>query len=183
MAKEETTQAIHLDNIKIGHFDSSIRRNSFSCGRVNIDNFLKKSAPNQHKKCHSRVYYALLGDQLIGYYCLAAASRPPLEMSEEAAEFFARINNVPCLYLGMIAVQKEFQGNGIGKKLMVHAMETTARVSDLVGIYALILQAADQEVAGRYAKWGFAYFTGEESKNQPNMFIALATIKKALQSA
>jgi hypothetical protein len=69
--------------------------------------------------------------------------------------------------------------NGIGKKLMIHAMETTVQVAELVGIYALILQAVDAEIGRRYQKWGFEYFLGEQEKPQPNMFIALETIKEA----
>jgi hypothetical protein len=53
------------------------------------------------------------------------------------------------------------------------------QVAELVGIYALILQAADKPLGKRYKKWGFEYFLGEEEKPQPNMFIALETIKKA----
>jgi hypothetical protein len=69
--------------------------------------------------------------------------------------------------------------NGIGKKLMIHAMETTVQVAELVGIYALILQAVEAEIGRRYQKWGFEYFLGEQEKPQPNMLIALETIKEA----
>jgi hypothetical protein len=34
-----------------------------------------------------------------------------------------------------------------------------------------------------YKKWGFTYFLGEEDKPQPNMFIALETIKKGAAEA
>jgi hypothetical protein len=79
----------------------------------------------------------------------------------------------------MLGVQEKWHDNGVGKKLMIHAMETTVQVAELVGIYALILQAADKPLGKRYKKWGFEYFLGEEEKPQPNMFIALETIKKA----
>jgi hypothetical protein len=49
--------------------------------------------------------------------------------------------------------------------------------------YALILQAADKPLGKMYKKWGFAYFLGEEDKPQPNMFIALETIKKGAAEA
>jgi len=136
-------------------------------------------APNQHKKSHCRVYYAVLDGALVGFYSLAAASRNADLISEQAIEYFERISHAPCVYLGMLGVQEKWHANGVGKKLMIHAMETTVQVAELVGIYALILQAADEEVGKRYKKWGFEYFLGEEEKPEPNMFIALDTIKKA----
>jgi hypothetical protein len=66
---------------------------------------------------------------------------------------------------------------------MIHAMETTVQVAELVGIYALILQAGDAGLGKMYKKWGFTYFLGEEEKPQPNMFIALDTIKKGAAEA
>ena len=96
---------------------------------------------------------------------------------------FAAILSAPCVYLGMLAVHQELHGNGIGKKLMVHAMETTIEVAKLVGIYALILQAVDKNVGRRYKKWGFDYFLGDEDAEEPNMFIPLGTIRKAIKAS
>jgi GNAT superfamily N-acetyltransferase len=85
--------------------------------------------------------------------------------------------------LGPYFFTRKWQGNGIAKKLMIHAMEATVQVAELVGIYALILQAGDADLAKMYKKWGFTYFLVEEEKPQPNMFIALETIKKGAAEA
>jgi|ERR1700687_4779405 len=184
MAKEPIPrESINLDAVTIKPFDNVIRRKAFSCGKQNIDNFLFHSAPDQHKKSHCRVYYAIHDGALAGFYSLAAASRNADLISQQAIEYFERISHAPCIYLGMIGVQEKWQANGIGKKLMIHAMETTVQVAELVGIYALILQAADAEIGRRYKKWGFEYFLGEQERPQPNMFIALETIKKARAKA
>jgi GNAT superfamily N-acetyltransferase len=176
-------EKINLDAVTIKPFDNSIRRKAFSCGKQNIDNFLIHSAPDQHKKSHCRVYYAIHDGALVGFYSLAAASRNADLISQQAIEYFERISNAPCVYLGMLGVHKGCQSSGIGKKLMIHAMETTVQVAELVGIYALILQAGDVDLGKMYKKWGFTYFLGEEEKPQPNMFIALETIKKGAAEA
>jgi GNAT superfamily N-acetyltransferase len=120
---------------------------------INACGCIACNVPDQRKKSHCRVYYAVLDGTLAGFYSLAAASRNAELISKQAIEYFERISHAPCLYLGMIGVQEKWQANGIGKKLMIHAMETTAQVAELVGIYALILQAADAEVGKRYKKW------------------------------
>ena len=63
---------------------------------------------------------------------------------------FLQIGSAPCVYLGMIGTQQKYQGNGIGKTLMLHALQQTLEVAKLVGIYALVLDAVDQETACRY---------------------------------
>jgi GNAT superfamily N-acetyltransferase len=181
MAAEPPQARVALERVTIGPFDKTIRREPFTCGRVPIDNFLKHSAEDQHRKSYSRVYYALYEGRLAGYYSLAAASRDPRHISQDAVKRFAAILSAPCVYLGMLAVHQELHGCGIGKMLMVHAMERTLQVAEIVGIYALILQAADKEVGRRYKKWGFDYFLGDENADEPNMFIPLGTIRKAVK--
>lgn len=179
MEAPQNTDKLNLDLVKITPLDKVTRRGDFCCGRDNIDNFLQRTAPNQHKKYHCRVYYAIYDAKLIGFYSLAAASREPQHISAEAKEKFGRINSTPCIYLGMIGVQSDFQRHGIGKRLMVHAMETTLKVAELVGVFALILQAADKDVAEYYKKWGFEYFFGEDDQDQPRMYIPLGTMRRA----
>jgi len=88
---------------------------------------------------------------------------------------FERVKVAPCIYLSMIGVDKQFQGKGIGKTLMVDAMRTTLRVAEMVGVYALILDALDKEVAKRYERWGFEYFI----EGALRMYIPLSQIREA----
>jgi GNAT superfamily N-acetyltransferase len=182
-ASSETTpqNKIDLTKVEIKPFDRKLRRAAFSCGRDNMDNFLKKSAEDQHKKFRQRVYYAVYENQIVGYYTLSAASRDPNHISEEAIKLFGqKILNAPCVYLGMFATDTPYQRQGVGRKMMVHAMETTLRVAELIGVYALILDAADAEVAERYQKWGFDYFI--EGRAEYKMYIPLGTIKSAIRN-
>lgn len=178
VTKGKSDQPFDLSKVEIKPFDPRLRRAAFSCGRTNMDNFLKKSAPDQHKKSSCRTYLAVSNDEIVGYYTLSAASRDPNILSEEAIKRFGVILSAPCVYLGMFATDSKFQRRGIGQKMMVHAMEITAKVSELVGVYALILDAADAEVAERYEKWGFEYFV--EGKAEYKMYMPLGTIKSAI---
>lgn len=177
----ENRIAVDLNKVAMKPFDPQLRRAAFSCGRSNMDRYLHESAEDQHKRSNSRIYYAVHNDQIIGYYSLAAASRNPNAISADAIKRFARILNAPCVYLGMFATHTACQRQGVGQKMMVHAMETTLRVAELIGVYALILDAVDQDVAERYRKWGFEYFI--EGKAEYKMYIPLGTIRSAVQRA
>jgi len=108
-----------------------------------------------------------------------ASTHPPETVSKEAIEKFGRVNSTPCVYLGMIGVNGDHQGSGVGRLLMLHAMKKTLEVADLVGIYALTLTAIDQSTAERYKRWNFVPF----SEGELDMFVPLTTIKQALTDA
>jgi GNAT superfamily N-acetyltransferase len=123
----------------------------------------------------ARVYVAFLREQLVGYYWLVTQSHPPKKISEDDHIVFGKIEFVPCVYLGMLAIQKEFQGGGIGKTLMLHAFEKTLEIADRAGVYALTLEAVDEKTAKRYEGWGFQrFFDGKLL-----LFIPVATIQRA----
>jgi len=76
----------------------------------------------------------------------------------------------------MIGVQEEYQGCGLGRLFMLHAMKKTLEVADLVGLYALTLDALDDEVAARYQRWGFEKFI----EGELSMFIPVPTIRSMM---
>lgn len=172
-------RAIDLAQVQIKPLDPEIGRAAFCCGNDRIDNFFRNNSRDQHTKNRVRVYVAYLEREPIGYYYLVAATHPPEAVSKEAEEKFGRVKSTPCVYLGMIGVHGDCQENGVGKLLMLHAMQKTLEVANLIGIYALTLEAIDQKTAERYASWGFSPFIAGELA----MYIPIKTIRTALQEA
>ena len=166
-------KVIDLGKVAIKPLDPSTGRAAFCCGHDKIDNFCKNNAKKQHRNNQVRVYDAVYEDELIGYYYLVAKSDSPDSISEKAREKFGRVQAAPCVYLGMIGVCEDCQGNGVGNLLMLHAMDVTLRVADLIGLYALTLDADNDEVAARYKKWGFEFFIEGELA----MYIPIGTIR------
>jgi GNAT superfamily N-acetyltransferase len=170
---------IDLSKVVYGPFDFSKSRAAFCCGNERIDNFFRNNAKKQHLAHKVRVYTATYENEIIGYYYLVATSNPPDHVSEEAFAKFGRVNSTPCVYLGMIGVDLPCASNGVGKVLMIHAMEKTLEIAELVGIYALTLDALDEKTAERYGRWGFQKFVEGELA----MFLPLGTIRSLLEGA
>jgi GNAT superfamily N-acetyltransferase len=173
---DSSKKSINLDDLDIRPLDPSISRAAFCCGNDRIDNFFKNNARKQHDVHRVRVYVAHYEGEAVGYYYLVAATHPPEKVSAEAIEKFGRVNATPSVYLGMIGTHGPWQGNGIGKILMLHAMQKTLEVASLIGIYALTLTAIDEETAKRYERWGFTRFV----EGELDMFIPITTIRDAL---
>jgi GNAT superfamily N-acetyltransferase len=167
------SSAIILNELEIGPLSSEIKRADFCCGHNTIDNFFRNNIKNHHELHKIRAYIAKHGNDVAGYYCLVAQSNLPKILSEEAQKKFERVGATPCVYLSMLGVDKRYQGNGIGKTLTLHAMKKTLEVANIIGIYALTLEAVDVKTSEFYKKVGFEFFT----QGDLMMYIPLSTIK------
>ena len=78
----------------------------------------------------------------------------------------------------MIAVDKEWQGNGIGKLMMAHAIEVTAEIAERAGTYALTLDANDEKLVEYYKQFGFQTF--KQGKTGLEMFLPIKTLLQAI---
>lgn len=163
---------VNLEDVSINPLDPKMDRAGFSCGNDTIDNFFKFNAKKQHQSHQARVYIAAYNGLPIGYYYLVVKSSLPDEVGGPAERKFERAGSVPTIYLGMIGVSSQYQRQGLGKLLMLDAMKQTLKVSDLVGVYALTLDALNENVAELYEKWSFKRFI----EGELSMYIAIPTI-------
>lgn len=167
---------IDRTKLDIKPLDTSMDRAAFCCGEAELDDFFRDHAGDHHRSHLTRVYTAVYEGKIVGYYWLNAQSHLPKKLSEHAVTKLERIPFAPCVYLGMIATSKELQGNGIGKALMMHAFGRALDVAEIVGVYALTLEAIDEDKATQYARWGFTRFIEGELL----MYIPVLTIRKLL---
>jgi GNAT superfamily N-acetyltransferase len=167
---------IDKNKLEIKPLDSEMDRAAFCCGEDELDEFFKDGAADCHEQYAARVYVALYERAIVGYYWLVAQSLPLKNISESALAKLERVTFAPCIYLGMLAVDEQYQGNGIGKALMIHAFGRTIEVAEHVGVYALTLEAINQEKADTYKRWNFEYFVEDELW----MYIPLTTIRAVL---
>ena len=173
--QSKNQKRIDLNKLTIEPLDVEISRAAFCCSEPELCNFFRDHAADHHQHYYARVYVALYEGLIVGYYWLVAQSYPLVgKLSRQAEAKLERITFAPCVYLGMIAVQWEMQGNGIGKALMIHAFGRTLEVAEHVGVYALTLEAINEDKAKTYEKWNFIRFID----NELLMFIPLATIRR-----
>lgn len=126
-------------------FDKALHdRSAFTCGIAKIDNWLKNSISKQIKENRLRVWCANDADgELVGFYSLCTHSICPEKAPALAAK--REQNEIPTLYLPVIATAKNRHGNGIGSSLMGHAIIESIKVSEKVGVAALVLDVKEDE--------------------------------------
>lgn len=143
--------------MEIWPFDRKFDRSTFSCGKPDLDNWLKTKAGQQERANNTRTFVAVEGLKVIGYYATTAYR---LGLGE-AAEMYGtgkRTYPIPAVLLARLAVDTGFQGGGIGSKLLLHALTQIADASRHVGFEVVAVHAIDQEAVAFYAQRGFTRF-------------------------
>jgi GNAT superfamily N-acetyltransferase len=135
-------------------------RNSFSCGKKSLDEFLQKYAAQQVSKNVTKVYVLVDSESvsdIIGFYSLSAAEIEINQIDEVTRKKLPRYP-VPCFRLGRLAVSENHQGKNYGKMLLGCAISRCMEVRKHIGAYALIVDALDEQAKKFYEHFGFIPF-------------------------
>jgi GNAT superfamily N-acetyltransferase len=129
------------------------RIEGFSCGVPALDEWLLRRAWNHQRTGASRTYVVAATGQVAGYYCLAAGA---LALGEAPGGVRRNMPDpVPMAILGRLAVDRSWQGKGIGVALLRDAVERTQAASAILGIRGLLVHALSPAAAAFYARHGF----------------------------
>ena len=144
----------------------------FVCGVDSLDDWLKKRAYTNQINGASRTYVVTDEQKVVGYYCLASGA---LELKNTPSSIRRNMPDpVPVAILGRLAIDKTYQGKGIGVALLQNAVIRTAKAAEIVGIRGLLVHALSLEAKAFYEHQGFVV-----SPTQPMTLIL--SLKKLLQ--
>jgi ribosomal protein S18 acetylase RimI-like enzyme len=147
----------------------------FDCGVEPLNRFLKKYAGQNAKLGITRTYVAVRPDdnRLQGYYSISSGSVTCRDIPEALRK---RLPNypVPVAHLGRLAVDKEAQGRGLGRLLLMDALERILLAAGSIAIHAVEVQAKDDESRGFYLKYGFVPMLDDSS----HLYLPLKAVNK-----
>lgn len=125
----------------------------FVCGIDSLDDWLKRRAyPNQVSGA-SRTYVVVEGKKVVGYYCLASGA---LALNEPPAPIRRNMPDpVPVAILGRFAIDKSWQGKGLGVALLQDAVIRTTQAAGILGLRGLLVHALSAEAKAFYEHYGF----------------------------
>lgn len=132
------------------HHDMS----TFDSGEPQLDQWLTRRALVNQLEGASRTYVVTAsGDRVVGYYALANGALV-------AAEAPGRVRRnmpdpIPVMVLGRLAVDRTWQGRGLGKGLLRDALLRTLQAAEIAGIRAVLVHALHNRAAEFYRQAGF----------------------------
>ena len=166
------TQGFRIEALTTVH-----ARKSFSSGSAPLDRYLHDLATQDIKRRISNCFVAIDDTGAIaGYYTFAAASFPLTELSAEETKRLPRYAVLPAGLIGRLAVDRRFRGQKLGGALIMDAVVRAAHAEP--AIFALVVDAKDEEAAGFYQHLGFRRFTSKPA----SLFLPIATALQALNA-
>ena len=133
---------------------------NFDCGHTGLNTFIGLHALPGQRANISQTYVAVVDTTIVGYHTLVVGDVAYEDAPERLAKGLPR-HPVPIILLARLAVDKTWQGKGLGAALVSDAMRRTLQVADIVGVRALLVHAKDEEAKSFYAYLGFEPFPGE----------------------
>ena len=153
-------------------------RKGFSCGVAALDRYLQQQASQDIRRRISNCFVACDETGVIaGYYTFAATSFPLADLPADDAKRLPRYELLPAGLVGRLAVDHRFRGQRLGGALVLDAVQRAARADS--AIYALVVDAKDEQAAAFYEHLGFRRFASRPM----SLYLPIATAINAMQTA
>lgn len=148
---------------------------AFSCGHTSLDDWLKRRALSNQKAGASRTYVLVAEDgRVVAYYALASGA---LACTSATGKLRRNMPDpIPIAILGRLAIDRSFQGKGIGRALFRDAALRVLSAAETIGIRGMVVHAISDEAIAFYRALGL-----EPSAYEPRtLMVTLADLRAAL---
>jgi len=150
-------------------------RAAFDCGKEPLNRYLQQVA-RQSADRNLGVTQVVVPEpgvaEVMGYFTLVTRTVEAAVVPEK------RLPEGPIgvVLLGRLAVDGRYQGQGLGKRMLLRAMAETEAVSRRIGILALMLDALDEEARSWYLGLDFGFKAVTDDPNR--LYVTIAFIRQ-----
>ncbi|HEY7961050.1 MAG TPA: GNAT family N-acetyltransferase [Solirubrobacteraceae bacterium] len=153
------------------------RVETFACGQETLDRWLRAYAGQNQRRDAARTFVTAEPDGTVaGFYTLVAAQVEHQDATADVRQGLSRHFPIPVALLARLAVATPYQGTGLGRSLLLDALQRVLRASDELAIRAVTVDAIDERASSFYRAFGF-----EPTGLAPNtLMIPLRAIRQIL---
>lgn len=153
---------------------------AFDCGDESLNSYLKKYAWNNQQKSSIGVTYIAADEAapnlVIGYFTLAMASAPRNSLPKKYVRGLPPYD-VPMILLARLAVDRRFEGRGLGRALLGEALKISSSLSKQVGCRCVVVDAYESAISF-YQHFGFIRIEADKGTSV-RMYLDIRTIRSA----
>jgi GNAT superfamily N-acetyltransferase len=147
----------------------------FDCARMELNRYLQRFAWQNQQAGAAQTYVGVVGEALVGYYSLAVGHVALEDAPERMKKGLAK-HPVPIMLPARLAVDRRWQGQGVGSALLRDAMQRTVQAADIAGIRAFAVHAKDDEARRFYDHFDFV-----PSPTDPmHLFVLLKDVRRII---
>lgn len=150
----------------------------FDCGKAIMNQFLVRFAQKHAKLGLSRTKVLATNDNdrqtVAAYYTLAATTlyRSDIIPSQSLPSY-----PIPTALIARLAVNRQFQGQRLGEKTLITALENAVQLSDNgLPMYGVALDVLDDDAMGFYRQFDFFSLTND--KEYRRLFVSIQTLRQ-----
>jgi ribosomal protein S18 acetylase RimI-like enzyme len=157
--------------VTIEKLSSRHDRSGFDCGSEALNAYLKQYAGQHERKGMGRTYVAVDEgeERVLGHYTISSGAVAFDTVPEKLPH-----HPIPVALIGRLAVDNGASGRGVGETLLIHALRSAQQASEIVGLYAVVVDALNQQAKNFYIKYGF----NELSEDHLHLYLPMKTIKQ-----
>jgi GNAT superfamily N-acetyltransferase len=126
----------------------------FDCGYPQLNEWLQRYAWQNQQANVARTFVVCVKSRVVGFYSLAVGAVDHIEAPQRVKKGVAR-HPIPVMILARLAVDRRYQGMGIGRGLLKDSILRTINASDYAGIRAILVHAKDEKARTFYQKFDF----------------------------
>lgn len=134
--------------------DARHRLEEFDCGKPALTDWLLRHARQAQGSGSARTFVVCDGDRVAGYFSLTVGQIDTLEAPERVRRGMGQYP-IPLVILARLAVDLDYQGQGLGLSLLQDAIHRTITIAEQAGIRALLTHPIDAEAEAFYRRFGF----------------------------
>lgn len=126
---------------------------TFQCGEDVLDEWLQRRALKNEVLGASRTFVACVEQNVVGYYALAAGSVSHTMVSSKMRRNMPE--PIPAIILARLAIDKNWQGNGVGYSLLQDALLRSQAAAGYIGAKVMLVHALTDSAKHFYEHFGF----------------------------
>ena len=126
----------------------------FVCQKPEFADYLRASAQYDQQQRMGQLYWAVSGDDVVGYMALTMGS---VGMERQADLGIDTYGPVPSLSIAYLATDKRHERQGVGRFMVLYAISLARKMALNVGCRAVVANS-ERDAVGFYEKLKFARF-------------------------
>lgn len=149
--------------------------NDFFSGVPSLDDWLKRRARANQLSGASRTFVVTENHNVVGFYALASGA---IAAPSSVGRFRRNMPDpIPVAVLGRLAIDRSWQGKGLGRALFRDCALRVAHAADMIGIRGIVVHAISDQAKAFYLALGF-----DPSPAEPmTLMVTLADIRHLLR--
>ncbi len=125
----------------------------FNSGVSSLDDWLRRRARGNQSSGATRTFVVAEGNRVIAYYAIASGA---ISISGAPGRFRRNMPDpIPVAVLARIAIDRAWQGRGLGRALFRDGAARIVHAADSLGIRGIVVHAISEQAKAFYVAIGF----------------------------